>query len=59
VQLGCLTRIALFSLGHSLMILSKAWSYKTKDCRFFLKEHGSLFSRLHCGMWLLIDGKWI
>jgi hypothetical protein len=29
-----------------------------KDCSFF-KEHGSLFSRLHCGLWLLLNGKWI
>jgi hypothetical protein len=39
-------------LGHSLMILSKAWKYKTKDC-IFLEERGSLFSRLHCGLWLI------
>jgi hypothetical protein len=59
VCLGCLARIALFPLGHSLMVLSRSWGYKLKDCGVF-KEHGSLFFQDYiCGMWLFLGGKWI
>jgi hypothetical protein len=42
-----------YLLGPSLIVnLSKTWKYKKKDYILF-EERGSLFSKLHFGLWLI------
>jgi hypothetical protein len=39
---GLLSLNCLVPFEHSLMVKSRSWGYKLKDCGV-LKEHGSLF----------------
>jgi len=59
VCLGCLARITSTFLGNSLMVMSKSWGYRLKDCGVF-KEHVSLFVEDYiCGLCFLLGGKWM
>jgi hypothetical protein len=45
-------------LRYCLMVLSKSWDYKLKDCGVF-KEHGFLLFQYYVfSLWLLLSGKW-